>query len=149
MLRFLTAGESHGPALTVIIDGLPAGIPLTEEWIARDLARRQWGYGRGARQQIEKDRAIIEGGVRFGETLGSPIALRIENKDWANWTTKMSPTPVEEEIPPVTRVRPGHADLPGAIKYQHQDIRNVLERGERPRDRRASRGGGSRPSVFG
>jgi chorismate synthase len=128
MFRFLTAGESHGPALTVIVDGMPAGIPLDEDWIAKDLARRQWGHGRGQRQTIERDRAAIEGGVRFGETLGSPIALRIENKDWENWRTKMSAAPVGETVPPVTRLRPGHADLPGAMKYQTDDVRNVLER---------------------
>ncbi|MFN8532336.1 MAG: chorismate synthase [Dehalococcoidia bacterium] len=128
MFRFLTAGESHGPALSVIVDGVPAGIPLDEEWIAKDLARRQWGHGRGQRQKIEKDYAAIEAGVRFGMTLGSPVALRIENRDWTNWRTKMSASPVDVEVPKVSRMRPGHADLPGALKYQQDDIRNVLER---------------------
>lgn len=128
MFRFLTAGESHGPALTVIIDGVPAGVSLDEEWIARDLSRRQWGYGRGGRQQIERDRAIITAGVRHGKTLGGPICLTIPNKDWPNWETKMSASPVDSAVPAVTRIRPGHADLPGAVKYSQNDVRNVLER---------------------
>ncbi|MCS7001781.1 MAG: chorismate synthase, partial [Dehalococcoidia bacterium] len=128
MFRFLTAGESHGPALTAIIDGMVAGLPLDEAWIARDLARRQRGYGRGGRQAIEKDYAEIIGGVRHGRTLGSPIALLIRNKDWENWREKMAVGPVDAPVPSVTRLRPGHADLPGAIKYQQDDVRNILER---------------------
>lgn len=126
--RMLTAGESHGKGLTMIIEGLPAGLPLSEADIAPDLARRQGGYGRGGRMKIEKDHADIMGGVRHGLTLGSPVALWIENRDWANWTTKMAIEPVEDEIERVTRLRPGHADLPGAIKYDFDDVRNVLER---------------------
>jgi chorismate synthase len=128
MFRFLTAGESHGPGLTAIIEGIPAGMPLSTEDIDPHLRRRQGGYGRGGRMKIEQDRAIIRSGVRHGLTLGSPITLEIENKDWENWQVKMSQTPVEEPIEPVTLPRPGHADFAGAIKYGHQDIRNVIER---------------------
>ena len=128
MLRFLTAGESHGKALTVIIEGVPAGLPLSEDYIAVDLKRRQGGYGRGRRQKIEQDRAEIVSGVRHGPTLGSPIALSIQNRDWANWTEQMSVEPVESEIEQVTRLRPGHADLAGIVKYDFDDVRNVLER---------------------
>lgn len=126
--RFLTAGESHGKGLTCIIEGVPAGLPLQESDIAPDLARRQGGYGRGGRMKIEKDHAEITSGVRHGRTLGSPIALWIQNRDWANWTEKMAVEPVETEIERVTRLRPGHADLPGTIKYAFDDVRNVLER---------------------
>jgi chorismate synthase len=141
--RFLTAGESHGRALGVIIEGVPAGLPLTGEEIAADLARRQRGYGRGARQQIEHDRAEILSGVRHGRTLGSPILLLIPNRDAANWGRVMQVEPLaDEELAelaaqaaagnrralPVTRVRPGHADLAGALKYGFGDVRNVLER---------------------
>ena len=128
MLRFLTAGESHGKALTVIIEGMPAGLSLSEDDIAVDLARRQKGYGRGRRQKIEQDRAEIISGVRHGKTLGSPIALSITNRDWVNWTEVMSSEPVAGEIERVTRLRPGHADLAGAMKYGFDDVRNVLER---------------------
>ena len=128
MFRFLTAGESHGKGLTVIIDGVPAGLPLTEDYIARDLKRRQGGYGRGRRQQIEKDRAEIRSGVRHGLTLGSPITLLLENKDWVNWTEKMSIEEPAEPVEKVTRLRPGHADLPGVLKYGFDDVRPVLER---------------------
>ena len=134
MLRFLTAGESHGQALVVILEGMPAGLTLDVEQIAQELHRRQGGYGRGRRMQIESDRAEVLSGVRHGETLGSPIALLIKNKDWENWRQTMS---VEPETagessgprrPPVTRPRPGHADLAGAVKYDRTDIRDVLER---------------------
>ncbi len=128
MLRFLTAGESHGKALTVIIDGLPAGLPLDEEWIAQDLARRQGGYGRGGRQQIEDDRAEILSGVRHGLTMGSPVSLLIENRDWENWRDEMDVAPAQGKVEPVTRLRPGHADLAGAIRYGLDDVRPVLER---------------------
>ncbi|MEX1103502.1 MAG: chorismate synthase, partial [Dehalococcoidia bacterium] len=127
-LRFLTAGESHGKGLTVIIEGLPAGLPLSEADIASDLSRRQGGYGRGGRMKIEQDHAEIMAGVRHGLTLGSPVSLWIENRDWVNWTEKMAIEPVEAEIERVTRLRPGHADLPGAVKYGFDDVRNVLER---------------------
>nr|WP_017552416.1 chorismate synthase [Heyndrickxia coagulans] len=131
-MRYLTAGESHGPALTTIIEGLPAGMPLTAEEINTDLARRQKGYGRGRRMQIEKDRAMISAGVRHGLTLGSPVALTVENRDWVHWNKIMGIEPLPEDADDVkrrvTRPRPGHADLAGGIKYGHRDLRNVLER---------------------
>ena len=126
--RFLTAGESHGKGLTMVIEGLPSGLPLAEGDIAPDLVRRQGGYGRGGRMKIEKDHAEIMAGVRHGLTLGSPVSLWVQNRDWVNWTEKMAIEPVETEIERVTRLRPGHADLPGAIKYGFDDVRNVLER---------------------
>ena len=126
--RFLTSGESHGKGLTAIVEGLPADLPLSEDDVARDMARRQGGYGRGGRMKIEKDRAEITAGVRHGRTLGSPVALWVTNRDWVNWTEKMAIEPVEAEIERVTRMRPGHADLPGAVKYGFDDVRNVLER---------------------
>jgi chorismate synthase len=132
-MRYLTAGESHGPQLTTIIEGVPSGLALTAEDINKELARRQKGYGRGRRMQIEKDQAKIFSGVRHGQTLGSPITLVIENRDWAHWTKIMGIEPLEngteEEIKrKITRPRPGHADLNGGIKYGHRDLRNVLER---------------------
>jgi len=129
-LRFLTAGESHGEALTTVIDGIPAGLPLAEADINEDLARRQRGYGRGGRMKIERDQAHISSGVRWGMTLGSPITLTIQNRDWENWKQTMSVGAPPEGTAPktVTRPRPGHADLAGAMKYAHRDIRNVLER---------------------
>jgi chorismate synthase len=126
--RFLTSGESHGKGLNAIVEGLPAGLPLSEADVARDLARRQGGYGRGGRMKIEKDHAEIMAGVRHGLTLGSPVSLWIQNRDWVNWTEKMAVEPVEAEIERVTRLRPGHADMPGAQKYRFADVRNVLER---------------------
>ncbi|MEH7245703.1 chorismate synthase [Neobacillus niacini] len=132
-MRYLTAGESHGPQLTTILEGLPAGMPLLAEDINTELARRQQGYGRGRRMQIEKDTVEITSGVRHGQTLGSPIALIVENNDWKHWTKIMGADPLiegqEEEVKrKITRPRPGHADLNGAIKYGHRDMRNVLER---------------------
>ena len=127
-IRFTTAGESHGPGLTAIVEGLPAGLELTPEDIDRDLARRQLGYGRGGRMKIEKDRAEVTSGVRHGRTLGSPVSLRMQNRDYANWEERMNPWPVEAEVDEVHLPRPGHADLTGAQKYGHDDIRNVLER---------------------
>ncbi|KAA9026124.1 chorismate synthase [Niallia endozanthoxylica] len=131
-MRHLTAGESHGPQLTTIIEGLPAGMPLLQEDINEQLARRQKGYGRGRRMQIEKDTARITSGVRHGLTLGSPVALVVENNDWKHWTKIMGAEPMDENAEEVkrkvTRPRPGHADLNGAIKYGHRDMRNVLER---------------------
>ncbi len=128
--RFLTAGESHGEALTAVIDGVPAGLPLTEADINEDLARRQRGYGRGGRMKIEQDQVHISAGVRWGLTLGSPISLTIKNRDWENWRSTMSvgAPPPDAPAKTVTRPRPGHADLAGAMKYAHHDIRNVLER---------------------
>src|SRR5512135_3055582 len=134
MLRFLTAGESHGEALLAILEGIPAGMPLDRDAIDRDLRRRQGGYGRGRRMGIESDHAEILSGVRHGRTLGTPIALLIRNKDWANWRTTMAvdvPAPEDRlgpQRPALTRPRPGHADLAGALKYGHADLRNVLER---------------------
>jgi len=128
-LRYLTAGESHGKALVGILEGMPSGLLLSSSDIDNDLLRRQGGYGRGARMKIESDRAEILSGVRWGKTIGSPITLLIENKDYKNWLEGMSPGPeAEGSIPPVVNPRPGHADLPGAIKYGHHDTRNVLER---------------------
>ena len=128
MFRFLTAGESHGRALTAIIEGVPAGLALNEEYIAGDLKRRQGGYGRSARMDIEQDRAEILSGVRHGLTMGSPISLLIWNRDWENWREVMAISALEQDIEPVTRLRPGHADLAGAIKYGQEDIRPILER---------------------
>ena len=128
MLRWLTAGESHGPQLTVVIEGLPAGLEISEEDLRRDLARRQGGHGRGGRQKIETDVARIVSGVRGGFTIGSPVTLVLENKDHANWTAEMTAAKEGFAPQPVTRLRPGHADLAGALKYGHTDIRNVLER---------------------
>src|SRR5207245_4255899 len=130
IFRFLTAGESHGEALTAVIDGVPAGLPVTEADIDVDLARRQRGYGRGGRMKIERDRVHIVSGLRWGQTLGSPLTLQIANRDWENWKATMSVGPPEAGAAhkEVTRPRPGHADLAGAMKYGHRDIRNVLER---------------------
>jgi chorismate synthase len=137
MLRFLTGGESHGPQLTAIVDGFPAGVSISIEQINFQLARRQKGYGRGGRMQIEKDQVEIVSGVRGGVTMGGPITLVIKNRDWANWTEIMDPiAPIKDDLGlrdqhlafDTTRPRPGHADLAGGIKYNHHDLRNVLER---------------------
>jgi chorismate synthase len=127
-LRFTTAGESHGPGLVAVVEGLPAGLEVAPEDLDRDLARRQLGHGRGGRMKIESDRAQVWGGIRHGRTLGSPVALLIENRDHKNWAERMSPWPVDEEIDEVHLPRPGHADLAGAMKFGHTDVRNVLER---------------------
>lgn len=136
-LRFLTAGESHGPQLNAIIEGLPAGLQLLPNDINLHLARRQKGYGRGGRMQIEKDKVTITSGVRHGKTIASPVTLTVTNRDWQNWLEVMSVSPVDKEAAEVKQkldekkiefVRPGHADLSGALKYDHDDIRNVLER---------------------
>jgi chorismate synthase len=138
MVRFLTAGESHGRALVVILEGIPAGLRLDPDAITRDLRRRQGGYGRGRRMAIESDRAELLSGVRAGETIGGPIAMMIENRDWPNWQYTMRVGPDKDGEPPaegggarrapVTRPRPGHADLAGAVKYGRSDVRDVLER---------------------
>jgi chorismate synthase len=127
-LRFTTAGESHGPGLTAVVEGLPAGLELTPEDIDRDLARRQLGHGRGGRMKIEKDRAEVTAGLRHGRTLGSPVALRIANRDFENWEERMSPWPVDGDVEEVHLPRPGHADLAGVQKFGFTDVRDVLER---------------------
>jgi chorismate synthase len=127
-IRFTTAGESHGPGLTAVVEGLPAGIEVTPEDIDSDLARRQLGHGRGGRMKIEKDRAEVTSGIRHGRTLGSPISLRIANRDYKNWEERMNPWPVDAEVAEVHLPRPGHADLAGVQKYGFSDVRNVLER---------------------
>jgi chorismate synthase len=134
MLRWLTAGESHGPELVAVLEGLPAGVPVSLDGIRADLARRKLGYGRGARQKFEEDELALSGGVRFGLSMGSPIALRIGNTEWPRWVDVMSAEPVDvENLPkgrgaPLTRPRPGHADLVGMQKYGFEESRNVLER---------------------
>lgn len=133
-VRYLTAGESHGPQLTAIIEGLPAQLEITSEMINKELKRRQGGHGRGRRMQIEKDTVAITSGVRHGKTLGSPVCLVVNNDDWKHWTNIMGIEPLGDEIDPedikrkITRPRPGHADLVGGMKYGHRDLRNVLER---------------------
>ncbi len=136
MLRFLTAGESHGKNLTVIVEGIPANLPVTEEYIERHMARRQVGYGRGGRMQIEKDRAEILAGVRHGLTMGSPISMLIVNRDFSTgkgpdgvpWVDEMSVAPSDVPFEPIVHIRPGHADTPGIVKYMQSDARNILER---------------------
>jgi chorismate synthase len=132
MLRFTTAGESHGPALVSVLEGMPAGLPLLAEDVNKELARRQQGYGRGRRMQIERDTAEFLSGVRAGQTIGSPISMLITNRDWKNWQDVMDPAPREGDPDPrrraVTRVRPGHADLTGILKYDRDDARDILER---------------------
>jgi chorismate synthase len=133
MLRFLTGGESHGQALVAILDGMPAGLPIDQDSLNRELKRRQGGYGRGRRMAIEADQAEILSGVRRGRTLGTPITLLVRNRDWVNWQHTMSVEAEPGDVPgarraPVTRPRPGHADLAGAFKYGHRDLRNILER---------------------
>jgi chorismate synthase len=129
-LRLLTAGESHGPALSGVLEGLPAGLRVSTRLVDRDLRRRQHGYGSGGRMRIERDRVIWTAGLRFGRTLGSPIGFRVDNLDWANWQERMAiePVPPERRTKPVTRARPGHVDLAGALKFDSADIRDVLER---------------------
>jgi chorismate synthase len=127
-LHLTTAGESHGPGLTCIVEGLPAGLLLTHDEINRDMTRRQLGHGRGGRMKIERDSAEVTGGVRHGRTLGGPIALQVANRDFANWEERMSPWPIDHEIEEVHLPRPGHADLVGTQKFKHSDVRNILER---------------------
>jgi chorismate synthase len=128
MFRFLTAGESHGPGLTMIVEGLPAGLVVEKTIVDADLRRRQGGYGRGGRMKIEKDAIRFLSGVRHGKTLGSPVTMQVDNLDWVNWEERMNPEPVEAEIEAVTRVRAGHADFTGSMKYGHKDVRNSIER---------------------
>ena len=146
-LRLITAGESHGPGLTCLVEGLPAGLQLDEATMNRDMARRQLGHGRGGRMKIERDRAEVTAGVRHGATLGSPIALQIANRDYANWEERMNPWPVEAEIPEVHLPRPGHADLVGTQKYGFADVRNVLERAS-ARETAARVAGGALARTF-
>jgi len=127
-LRLITAGESHGPGLTCIVEGLPAGLQLRPEDLNADMARRQLGHGRGGRMKIERDAAEVTAGVRHGRTLGGPIALQVANRDYANWEERMSPWPVDAEVAEVHLPRPGHADLVGTQKYKQSDVRNILER---------------------
>jgi len=127
-LAFRTAGETHGPALAAIVEGLPAGLEVCAEDVDRELRRRQAGYGRGGRMEIEKDRVEILSGIRFGKTLGGPVAMLLRNLDWENWRGKMAQDGEGAEVEALDTVRPGHADLPGALKFGHTDVRNVLER---------------------
>jgi len=126
--RFTTAGESHGPGLVTIVEGLPAGLELDREALDADMARRQLGHGRGGRMKIETDTVEIRAGVRHGRTMGGPVAALVANRDYKNWDERMNPWPIEGEIPPITLPRPGHADLPGMWKYKHDDLRPILER---------------------
>jgi chorismate synthase len=127
-LRFTTAGESHGPGLVAIVEGLPAGLELDRNQLDRDMARRQLGHGRGGRMKIESDSVEIRSGVRHGRTLGSPVAVLVANRDYTNWEERMGPWPVDAEVDEVHTPRPGHADLAGLLKFGHSDVRNVLER---------------------
>src|SRR4051794_12590568 len=146
-LRMTTAGESHGPGLTAIVEGLPAGLELDREAVDRDLARRQLGHGRGGRMKIERDAAEVTAGVRHGRTLGGPIALQVANRDYANWEERMNPWPVEAAVPEVHLPRPGHADLVGVWKYGFTDVRNVLERAS-ARETAARVAGGALAKAF-
>jgi chorismate synthase len=146
-LRMTTAGESHGPGLTCVVEGLPAGLELDRELIDGDMARRQLGHGRGGRMKIERDSAEVTAGVRHGRTLGGPIALQVANRDYANWEDRMSPWPVDEPIPEVHLPRPGHADLVGVWKYGFTDVRNVLERAS-ARETAARVAGGALAKAF-
>jgi chorismate synthase len=146
-LRLITAGESHGPGLTCLVEGLPAGLALDEATMNRDMARRQLGHGRGGRMKIERDRAEVTAGVRHGTTLGGPIALQIQNRDYANWEERMNPWPVEAQIAEVHLPRPGHADLVGTQKYGFTDVRNVLERAS-ARETAARVAGGALARTF-
>jgi chorismate synthase len=146
-LRLITSGESHGPGLTCIVEGLPAGLELERAAIDRDMQRRQLGHGRGGRMKIERDSAQVTGGVRHGRTLGSPVALQVINRDFANWEERMNPWPVEAEVPEVHLPRPGHADLVGTQKYKLSDVRNVLERAS-ARETAARVAGGALAKAF-
>jgi chorismate synthase len=147
MLNLVTAGESHGPGLTCIVEGLPAGLELDQETLNRDLARRQLGHGRGGRMKIERDRVEVTAGVRHGRTLGGPIAIQVANRDYANWEERMNPWPVEESTAEVHLPRPGHADLAGTQKYKLTDVRDVLERAS-ARETAARVAGGTLAKAF-
>src|SRR6516164_675973 len=146
-LRLTTAGESHGPGLTCILEGLPAGLELDRDAINRDLARRQLGHGRGGRMKIERDQVQVTGGVRHGLTLGGPVALQVANRDYANWEERMNPWPVEADVPEVHLPRPGHADLVGTLKFGLTDVRDVLERAS-ARETAARVAGGAVAKAF-
>jgi chorismate synthase len=146
-LRVITAGESHGPGLTCIVEGLPAGLELDLDAVNADMARRQLGHGRGGRMKIEKDSAEVTSGVRHGRTLGGPIALLVANRDYQNWEERMNPWPVEADVPEVHLPRPGHADLAGVMKYGFTDVRNVLERAS-ARETAARVAGGALARAF-
>jgi len=146
-LRLITAGESHGPGLTCIVEGLPAGLELERAVIDRDLHRRQLGHGRGGRMKIERDGAAVTAGVRHGRTLGGPVALQIVNRDYANWEERMNPWPVEAAVAEVHLPRPGHADLVGTQKYGLSDVRDILERAS-ARATAARRAGGAVAKAF-
>src|SRR5688500_13627254 len=146
-LRVVTAGESHGPGLTCIVEGLPAGLELDLAAIDRDMARRQLGHGRGGRMKIERDTAEVTAGVRHGRTIGGPIALQVANRDYANWEERMNPWPVEADVPAVHLPRPGPADRAGAWKYGFSDVRNVLERAS-ARETAARVAGGALAKAF-
>jgi chorismate synthase len=146
-LRMTTAGESHGPGLTCILEGLPAGLVLDRDELNRDLARRQLGHGRGGRMKIERDQVEVTGGVRHGRTLGGPVALQIANRDYANWEERMNPWPVDGDVPEVHLPRPGHADLVGTQKYGLTDVRDVLERAS-ARETAARVAGGALAKAF-
>src|SRR6478736_6064398 len=146
-LHVVTAGESHGPGLTCVVEGLPAGLELDLESIDADMARRQLGHGRGGRMKIEKDTAQVTAGVRHGRTLGGPVALQVANRDYANWEERMNPWPVETPVPEVHLPRPGHADLAGVQKFGFTDVRNVLERAS-ARETAARVAGGALAKAF-
>jgi chorismate synthase len=146
-LRLITAGESHGPGLTCILEGMPAGLAVDRDAVNRDLARRQLGHGRGGRMKIERDQVEVTGGIRHGRTLGGPIALQVANRDYANWEERMNPWPVGAEVPEVHLPRPGHADLVGTQKYGLTDVRNILERAS-ARETAARVAGGAVAKAF-
>jgi chorismate synthase len=146
-LRLVTAGESHGPGLTCIVEGLPAGLQVAPDDLNRDLARRQLGHGRGGRMKIERDAAVVTAGIRHGRTLGSPVALQVANRDYANWEERMNPWPVDADVAEVHLPRPGHADLAGIQKFGHADVRNVLERAS-ARETAARVAGGALAKTF-
>jgi chorismate synthase len=146
-LRFTTAGESHGPGLVAIVEGLPAGLELDRDALDRDMARRQLGHGRGGRMKIERDAVEIRSGVRHGRTLGSPIAVLVANRDYPNWEERMNPWPMNAEVEQVHTPRPGHADLAGLLKFGHSDVRNVLERAS-ARETAARVAGGALAKAF-